>query len=145
MDLSKLDPQWVLAQGIAVFVCVILCSLLMVVVGWLLRVIVKELRALQVAQMEASKKYEINTGQLIGAIRWLGEQIRAALKIAPPASPGEGFGETKHRRSGEDKSHAHGRNGDPKTTPGRKPDGGIPTPAAEPFDPDSYKAEGGME
>lgn len=115
MDLTKLDPQWVIGQGIAVFVCVILCSLLMLVVGWLLRIIVRELRVLQ-REMAAARQTQLETtGKLIGAIRWLGELIRDALNIAPPASPEEGF-------------HAHRRKSDAAGRPA--PRAAAPPPAA---------------
>lgn len=112
MDFSKLDPQWVLGQGIAVFVCVVLCGLVML----MMRVIVRELRAMRDAQIET-------TGKLIGAIRWLGEQVRVALKLPPPGSPDEGF-------------HAHRRKNDTPVAPGRKPTSPTPTPSPHPIAPE---------
>lgn len=120
MDYSKLDPQWVLAQGIAVFVCVVLCCLLSTMVAFLLRVIIRELRALQKAQEEMAAAHVEAIGKLIGAIRWLGELVRIKIGIDPPASPDEGF---QRRKT------------DLKTPGKRVPTTPTPTPTPKPINP----------
>lgn len=125
MDMSKLDPQWVLAQGIAVFVCVILCCLLSTMVALLLRVIIRELRLLQKAQETMATSHVEAIGKLIGAIRWLGELVRSKLGVLPPENPEEGF----QRRKTDFKSPAA------PLAPGARRVTSTPTPTPKPINP----------
>lgn len=124
IDLSKIDAQWLVGQGIAVFLCVALFGLVML----MMRVIVRELKSLQLGVQEASRVHILEIGKLIGAIRWLGETVRKAMNIAPPKSPNEGFGVSERRTRGN------------ANAPGHRATTSSPTPTPAPLSPEDLEA-----